>query len=90
MLARASVVAACGLSGLVATVVAAVWLPGLVAPACGILPDQGSNLSPVLAGGFFSTESPGKPYFIFFMYLKIADISTPSPKHFCIYIINYS
>ena len=32
MLARASVVAACGLSGLVATVVAAVWLPGLVAP----------------------------------------------------------
>ena len=82
MLAWASVVAACGLSSVA---------PGLsCTSACGILPDQGSNLSPVLAGGFFSPESPGKPYFIFFMYLKIADISTPSPKHFCIYIINYS
>ena len=28
---------------------------------CGIFPDQGSNLSPALAGGFFSTEPPGSP-----------------------------
>ena len=30
--------------------------------ACGILPDQGSNLFPALAGGFFTTEPAGKPY----------------------------
>ena len=30
--------------------------------ACGIFPDQGSNpVSPALAGGFFTTEPPGKP-----------------------------
>ena len=29
--------------------------------ACGIFPDQGSNLCPALAGGFFTTEPPGKP-----------------------------
>ena len=28
---------------------------------CGILPDQGSNLSPSLAGKFFTIEPPGKP-----------------------------
>ena len=29
--------------------------------ACGILPDQGSNpVSLALAGGFFTTEPPGK------------------------------
>ena len=31
--------------------------------ACGIFPDQGSNLCFLaLAGGFFTTEPPGKPY----------------------------
>ena len=30
--------------------------------ACRIFPDKGSNLGPpALAGGFFTTESPGKP-----------------------------
>ena len=28
----------------------------------GIFQTQGSNLSPALAGGFFTTASPGKPY----------------------------
>ena len=29
--------------------------------AYGIFPDQGSSLSPALAGGLFTTEPPGKP-----------------------------
>ena len=29
--------------------------------ACSIFPDQGSNVSPALAGRFFTTEPPGKP-----------------------------
>jgi len=31
--------------------------------ACGIFPDQGGvePVSPTLAGGFFTTEPPGKP-----------------------------
>ena len=34
--------------------------------AYGIFPDQGLNLvSPVLAGGFFTTEPPGKPSICF-------------------------
>ena len=32
--------------------------------ACGIFPDQGSNPSPALAGGFFTTEPPGKPLLV--------------------------
>ena len=33
---------------------------------CGIFPDQGSNpVSPALAGGFFTTEPPGKPPIMF-------------------------
>ena len=34
---------------------------------CGIFPDQGWNLSPTLAGRFFTTELPRKPLH---MYLK--------------------
>ena len=35
---------------------------GLQFPSPGDLPDPGSELmSPALAGGFFTTESPGKP-----------------------------
>ena len=34
--------------------------------ACGIFPDQGLNQSPALAGGFFTTEPPGKPLNITF------------------------
>ena len=30
-------------------------------PGGGIFPDQGSNLSPALAGGVFTTKSLGKP-----------------------------
>ena len=30
--------------------------------ACGIFLDQGSNLSPALAGRFFTTEPPGRPW----------------------------
>ena len=30
--------------------------------ARGIFPDQGLNPSPALAGGFFTTEPPGKPW----------------------------
>ena len=43
---------------------------GVVAPrlscstACGIFPDL-EPVSPALAGGFFTTETPGKPCFIF-------------------------
>ena len=33
---------------------------------CGFFPKQGSNLSPALAGGFLSTEPPGKSYTVFF------------------------
>ena len=37
-------------------------LLGLSCPvACGVFLDQGSNLCPSLAGGFFATEPPGKP-----------------------------
>ena len=39
--------------------------------ACGIFPDQGLNQSPALAGGFFTTEPPGKPLNILFMILFI-------------------
>ena len=35
------------------------WL--ICSAACGIFPDQGSNLCSALAGGFFTTEPPGKP-----------------------------
>ena len=30
--------------------------------ARGIFPDRGLNLSPALAGGFFTTKPPGKPW----------------------------
>ena len=33
--------------------------------ACGIFPDQGSKLFPELVGGFFTTEPPGKPFFLY-------------------------
>ena len=33
--------------------------------ACGIVPVQASNPSPALAGGFFTTEPPGKSSFCF-------------------------
>ena len=58
-LAWTSVVAAPGCQNTGSVVVAR----GLSRSAAyGIFPDQGSNLvSPVLAGGFFSTEPPGKP-----------------------------
>ena len=36
------------------------WCPGSV--AWGIFPDQGTNQSPTSAGGFFTTEPPGKPH----------------------------
>jgi len=34
--------------------------------ACGIFMNQGSNLSPVLVEGFFSTEPPEEPYYSVF------------------------
>ena len=37
---------------------------------CGIFPDQGLNLSPALAGRFFTTESQGKPVNIIFNNMK--------------------
>ena len=38
----------------------------------GIFPTQGSKpASPALAGGFFTTEPPGKPKIFIFMYLFI-------------------
>ena len=36
--------------------------------ACGIFLDQGSNLSPPLAGTFFTAEPPGKPCAILFIH----------------------
>ena len=37
------------------------WLEWVALPFSGIFPTQGSNPSPALAGGFFTTESSGKP-----------------------------
>ena len=38
---------------------------GLPFPSPGNLPDQGIKpVSPALAGGFFTTEPPGKPMFL--------------------------
>ena len=54
----ASVVAACGLQN-AGSVVVVRW-PSCP-EACGIFPDQRLDLSPVLAGGFLTTEPPGKP-----------------------------
>ena len=53
-----------GLSGMQTSVVAA--LGPSCSSACGIFPNQGSNLSPALAGKFFTTETPGKPPSIIF------------------------
>ena len=37
---------------------------GLPLPSLGDLPDPGTEpRSPALAGGFFTTEPPGKPFF---------------------------
>ena len=33
--------------------------------ACEIFLDQGLSLFPALARGFFNTEPPGKPYFVY-------------------------
>ena len=33
--------------------------------ACGIFPDQGSSVSPALAGGFLTTAPPGKSMHFF-------------------------
>ena len=42
---------------------------GLPFPSSGDLPDPGIKpTSPALAGGFFTTEPPGKPKFHFFIY----------------------
>ena len=49
--------------------------------ACGVFSDQGSNLSPALAGGFFTTEPPWKPQVLkflwnlsFFMFIQHSSI----------------
>ena len=75
--AVASLVAELGLESIRASVVAGPGLEitgsvvmehGLSCPVLyGIFLDQGSNwsMSLVLAGGFFTTELPGKPYFSF-------------------------
>ena len=53
-----------GLLGMQTSVVAA---PGpSCSSACGIFPNQGSNLSPALAGKFFTIETPGNPPSIIF------------------------
>ena len=45
------------------------WLPF---PSPGDLPDPGNKLiSPALAGGFFTTEPPGKPQLVFYSWYKI-------------------
>lgn len=58
----------CGLLGVVALVVEQghYGVRGSVAAACGIFPDQGSDLSPELAGRLLATEPPGKSCFLFF------------------------
>ena len=44
---------------------------------CGVFLDQGSNPSPALAGGFFTTESPGElGWFFIIIYLSPADWSS--------------
>ena len=43
--------------------------------ACGIFPGQGSNLSPALAGGIFTTEPPGK------LHLKILNFFYTFPSN---------
>ena len=39
--------------------------------ACGIFLDQGLNPSPTLAGGFFTTELSGKPYFLLNFFIGV-------------------
>ena len=81
--AMPSLVAECGLQGTWASVVAACRLSSCGSralkhkldscgvEACGIFPDQGSNLySPALAGRFFTTEPPGKPLFLLLLFLN--------------------
>ena len=72
LIAAVSLVAKHGLQGTLASVVetprlqntgSIVLAKGLsCSMVCGIFPDQGLNLSPPLAGRFFTTELPGKPY----------------------------
>ena len=50
--------------------------------ACGIFLDQAGNLCLLhLAGGFFTTESPGKPSVFFFFFLLLLKLY--SAKHYC-------
>ena len=51
---------------------------GVPFPSLGDLPDSGIKLmSPVLAGGFLATESPGKPPEHHYMFInKIIDLHT--------------
>ena len=57
------------ISRLVGSVVVAHGLSCSV--ACGIFPDQGSNpCALALAGGFFTTASPGKPLILLFIFLQ--------------------
>ena len=65
LIAVASRVAKQSLQGMWASVVVAHGLrssgtPGSCLVSCGIFPGQGLNLSPVLAGRFFTSELPGK------------------------------
>ena len=58
---------------------------GLPFPSLGDLPDPGIEPAPpVLAGGFFTTEPPGKPIFFFF---QIQDFSCLLIKYVIIMIL---
>ena len=51
---------------------------GLTFPSPGDLPNQGIKLtSPALAGGFFTTEPPGKPTFYFYYYYVFGCTESP-------------
>ena len=53
---------------------------GLLYPPPGDLPDPGikpvSLMSPALAGEFFTTEQPGKPYLIFILFFCIIIVTS--------------
>ena len=68
---RGSIVAVSRLSstGLVIVVLGFSW-----SEACGIFLDQGLNLSPALAGWFFTSQPPGKIFLYYFSYFRISSI----------------
>ena len=64
------------------------YLNGLAFPSPGNLPDPGIKpMSPALAGGFFTTELPGKPHYSFTILFNVYEIYKDDPLPFLILVI---